>query len=442
MAASGGGAEYWIASFNTGHSDNYGRQLDVTSSDEPVFYLGRSSATFGEQGPAWGKLDNTASNLVVKQITSGSGNLYMNYCVDIDSSDNIRVAYRDDAAGTLYTGLATFNSSMSSITTHKEVNTGGGNYLFTVDGSGNFYVAERNDQLAGDDAATLAKYNSSYTKQWGNFSDYTGSIENYYGDVAVNSSGRIYGIGRNSNGNETHINSYTGDNVGFVGITNDTSGTDPLYQSIEIDSNDRVVASMYATNETNYSSPLNKEGIHVTVWNSSHVKQWHKVFLSAGNAPQSFGMTIDSQDNIYVVGSHSGPNRGVVLKLDSSGNYVWGKYFTNSSAVIQTIQDVRVDSNDDLYLYASTSATTKIIYYPGDESVPDGTYGNYTITDIPANSGNTTVAGGSGLTMVTSSLTGGNVSKFRSGGGSSFNNMGSRTLNDETSSVTQSTEII
>lgn len=439
MMAAAGGAEYWIAEFNIGHSDNNGRQLAVTSSDEPVFYLGRN---YSEQGPAWGKLDNTANNLVVKQITSGSGNLFMNWCIDIDSSDNIRVAYRDDQAGTLYTGLATFNSSMSSITTHKEVNTGGGNYLFTVDGSGNFYVAERNDQLVGDDAGTLAKYNSSYTKQWGNFSDYTGTIENYYGDVAVNSSGRIYGIGRNSNGNETHINSYTGDNLGFVGITNDTTGTNPLYQSIEIDSNDRVAVSMYATNETNYSpGVLNKEGIHVTVWNSSHVKQWHKAFLSGGNVPQCIGMTIDSQDNIYVVGSHSGPNRGVVLKLDSSGNYVWGKYFTSSGNVIQTIQDVRVDSNDDIYLYASTSATTKIIYYPGDESVPDGTYGDYTITDIPANSGNTTVAGGSGLTMVTSGLTGGTVGKFRSAGGSSFNNL-SRTLNDKTSSVTQTTEIL
>jgi hypothetical protein len=197
----------------------------------------------------------------------------------------------------------------------------------TLDSSENLYVAGySNTPSIGTDASGvqsahgmfLAKYNSSGDQSWAVRFDAVQecsgcSADFQHNEVALDSSGNIYIIGQT--------------NSSFEGETN-----------------------------------LNYHDAFLIKTNSSGVKQWAKQFGGTG-VDGGRGITIDSNDNIYVTGyassvmdpsltSVSGSHAVFVQKYDTSGNVGWTKQiFTSASDYPEAIAN---DSSGNVYVVGSS----------------------------------------------------------------------------------------
>ena len=113
-----------------------------------------------------------------------------------------------------------------------------------------------------------------------------------------------------------------------------------------------------------------------------------------GGLCQAFGVTIDNNGNIYVTGFFSGPNDfdpgpgvfnlmdggsfdGFVLKLDSSGDFVWAKNVVNGSGQDYSLS-VNVDSNGNVYTTGRYRFTADFDPGPGTFNLSSNT-GTYDV---------------------------------------------------------------
>ena len=129
-----------------------------------------------------------------------------------------------------------------------------------------------------------------------------------------------------------------------------------------------------------WGSPINPHSggsdIFVAKFSSTGVRLWN-TFVGGTSIDQGFGMAVDGNGNVYVVGDsfshwgspvnpYSGGGDALVVKLDSSGMYLWHTYLGGTG--VDTGVDVAVESNGDVYLIENSTATwgTPINAHVGD----------------------------------------------------------------------------
>jgi hypothetical protein len=115
---------------------------------------------------------------------------------------------------------------------------------------------------------------------------------------------------------------------------------------------------------------------------SSGNLQWRK-FYGSGNGSigeTGYGIAVDSNDNVYVTGyslgswgsptrAHSGNRDIVVIKLDSSGVYQWHTFL--GSGYNDIGYGIAIDGSDNVYVTGSSSATwgTPLNTYNGGDDI-------------------------------------------------------------------------
>ena len=269
-----------------------------------------------------------------------------------DSSDN----------STTWSGTQQLGTSSSDI----------GNGV-TVDSSDNIYVTGYTtggldgNTNSGDDDLILVKYNSSGTKQWTKQLG-TSSSDIGYG-VTVDSSDNIYVTGytdggldgnTSSGGSDLFLLKYNSSGTKQWTKQLGTSSSDIGY-GVTVDSSDNIYVTGYTDGGLDGNTSSGGSDLFLLKYNSSGTKQWTKQ-LGTSSTDIGTGVTVDSSDNIYVMGETSGGLDGntssglsdlFLVKYNSSGTKQWTQQLGTSSSDIG--QEVTVDSSDNIYVTGYTS---------------------------------------------------------------------------------------
>ncbi len=148
----------------------------------------------------------------------------------------------------------------------------------------------------------------------------------------------------------------------FYGSGNDDSGW-----SIAVDGGGNVYVSGYSYDTWNGpagESPLHvhsgSSNLFVLKLNSSGAYLWHTFYGSGSD-----GIAVDGNGNVYITGgssaswgsplhAHSGGYDRVVLKLGTNGAYQWHTFYESTSEIYGAIA---VDGNGNVYITGGSSAT-------------------------------------------------------------------------------------
>jgi len=346
--AAGGGLAYWLSTLG-GASSDIGRSVDFDSLGN-AYALGSSeSSGQGAADVLLVKYDTLGA--VQWQRTLGGASTDIGRSVSIDSSDNIYVAGLTASAGAGEEDflLAKFNTS-GTLQWQRVLGTALGDFLGSVevDSSGNVYLAgySANDFL-------LAKYNSSGTIQWQRTLGGAGS------DLA-------FGVAIDSNDNP-HIFGYTTSTgagaLDFLLAKYNSSGTiqwqrilggagNDIGRAVSIDSADNVYVTGRGDNGGNGNDFL------IAKYNSSGTIQWQK-FLGGTGDEDATGITLDSNDNLFVGGYSSNPAGDyefLAAKYDTAGTIQWqrtlGIVGSNSFMI-----GIKTDSENSVYFIGQTPGT-------------------------------------------------------------------------------------
>lgn len=263
------GTQMINAKYNSNGSVDWQRGLNNSASaaaDVPRGAAADSSGNlYGCGYRAIYKYDSSGTIQWQKNITSTAA-IAIWRSIEVDSSGNIYVIRAGDlgpsSSFTVYK-----MSSTPAITWQRQVNAVYGWYLsdsaVSVDSSGNVYVTASESNDMGIAYAVLMKFNSSGTIQW---------------------SRKI---------------------TAPAGIS--------AARSVIIDSSDNVYVSFAYSPNT-----------YITKFNSSGTEQWSR-YINLVVTDGLFGMSIDSSNNIYLVGGFvpSADSRVFIAKYNSSGTLQW-----------------------------------------------------------------------------------------------------------------------
>ncbi|MFX0104714.1 MAG: NosD domain-containing protein [Candidatus Hodarchaeota archaeon] len=204
----------------------------------------------------------------------------------------------------------------------------------------------------------LVKYDSSGTQLWNKTWSKNSHDETY--DIVLDSENNIYSAGRTGPYGTTgkvmlliKFNS-TGDEIWH----RDWGGSNEQgARAIGLDSNEDIYVTGRASNNDTF---LRK-------YNSSGDLQWSREWGGGGsgyeNWPGVYGMTIDSEDNIYITGRTINLGPGgmdmFLLKYNTTGDLQWAETWGYSGD--ERGYDVELDSNNDLFV-TCFSSSTNILY--------------------------------------------------------------------------------
>ena len=143
--------------------------------------------------------------------------------------------------------------------------------------------------------------------------------------------------------------------------TLDGSSTQLAYD-VAVDSSDNVYIGGYTT-VSGYGYFL------LAKYNSSGTLQWNKKIGGSSTTDYGRSVTVDSSDNIYVGGVSTGGGVGVydsyLVKYNSSGTYQWQKALGTSGQQIN-IQGMTSDSSDNVYVIGTYSSSYFFAKYDSD----------------------------------------------------------------------------
>jgi len=331
------------------------------------------------------------------QMSSSPSSSNSDKTFTVDPSDNlsrgttyktrVTTGVKDSAGNTLgseyetSSGFTTWSGTQQLGTSSGDTKTDG----VTVDSSGNIYVTGYtsggldNNTNSGNTDIFLVKYNSSGVKQW---TKQLGTSTSDAGTgVTVDSSGNIYVTGSTKGGLDGNSNT-AGSSWDFFLVKYNSSGvkqwteqygnvaaevlgvggyyTD-FGQGVTVDSSDNI----YVTGTINYGG----NDIFLVKFYDNGTKQWTKLLgtssddrVALGFGEIMDGVTVDSSDNIYVVGSTKGgmdnnTNSGgwdfFLVKFNSSGTKQWTQQLGTSSTDYGNA--VAVDSSDNIYVTGTTA---------------------------------------------------------------------------------------
>ena len=130
---------------------------------------------------------------------------------------------------------------------------------------------------------------------------------------------------------------------------------------VTVDSSENIYVTGYTDGGLDGNTSSGGSDLFLLKYNSSGTKQWTKQ-LGTSSTDIGTGVTVDSSDNIYVMGETSGgldgnTNSGgqdiFLVKYNSSGTKQWTQQLGTSSSDIG--QEVTVDSSDNIYVTGYTS---------------------------------------------------------------------------------------
>ena len=300
-----------------------------------------------------------------------TGNAETGYSSTVDSDDNIYVVGSGNTAGVtsavlLYkynsNGVMQWNRLISDTTSASSDDIGFG---VSVDLSQNVYVTGvfnlGNISAAGYRRVMLLKFDSSGNKLYekGLRNTTTSTTSTGY-DIVLDSSGNIYTTG--NMGTQLLLVKY--DNSGTIQwiyrLANEASSLgSSVGRTIRINSSGDLVISgqkgiVGPSTGVEYSIPF--IAIFDTAGNLLSQKRLVRTAGTLGtNDSEAYSMTLDVSDNIYQTGYvgegvGAGVNGPYVVKYDSSGNFVWGKAFQNSTtAGNYPASGVAVDNAGNIY---------------------------------------------------------------------------------------------
>jgi len=229
----------------------------------------------------------------------------------------------------------------------------------------------------------LIKMDQNGTYQWHTFYD------GYAQDIVVDSSGNIYVIGLSAAAwtgpsGEQPLNEFQGSEIQFTTFVLKLSanGEYVWHTFYESEANAMVIddeGSVYITGEAGKTwtgpsgeSPLNEpdsHGIYVLKLATDGAYEWH-TFYGSESVNMGTGIAINSNGFIYISGfsqrSWNGSGgelplnehnnlsgNGFLLKLDSTGEYVWHTFY-GLSDLGNYHHEVSLDINDNVYLLGSS----------------------------------------------------------------------------------------
>jgi hypothetical protein len=224
---------------------------------------------------------------------------------------------------------------------------------------------------AGSSDVFLVKHNSLGSKVWAR---QLGTNEGDYGEgVTVDSSGNVYVVGQTYAGLDGQ--SHYGLNDGFV-IKYDSSGNKQWvkqfgtisfdeFQDVVIDS----LGNIYIAGKTFGDMFGQVDGTGddfdfiIIKLDSSGNQVWGKQ-LGTHEEDIAFGIDTDSYGNVYIAGYvsadytgvHHGWNDGFITKFDSSGNEIWKKQFGSIGDMNDRVFSIKV-KYDHIYIAAYAQGT-------------------------------------------------------------------------------------
>jgi hypothetical protein len=225
----------------------------------------------------------------------------------------------------------------------------------SLDVDGNLYVAYAEGSFGNN--CRVTKYNSSGVVQWqkrytgmGNISGiYCDSINGIFvygsanespGIIKIDSSGAIIWQ------KNVYRSAFSGSTINDIKVSPST-GDIYCVASISVES-------------------YNVLGLYVIKFNSSGVLQWGRRMYDTLNYITTYGngICLDSSDNVYAIGftdnSNTGRRDAEIISYSSVGNYRWNATYSATGAVIPMYQ-ATIDSSNNIYVvgYSRASGATQ-----------------------------------------------------------------------------------
>ena len=276
-----------------------------------------------------------------------SGNVYVTGTTTSDGpggNDLLVAKYDKD-------GVIQWQRALGGSTAYRDDDTG---RMITVDSSGNIYVVGTTNSTDGYNSMMIAKYNSSGSIQWQRTLGTSSTQERGTG-ITIDSSGNVFVCGETTKGI---------DYIGAIVAKYDSSGTLQWQRTLD-DSSTQVAYDVAIDSSDNvyiggYTVISGYQYYMVAKYNNSGTLQWQRSFGGGNTTSTGRSITIDSSDNIYVGGVSTGGGVGVydsiLIKYNSSGTFQWQRALGTSGQQIN-IQGMTSDSSDNVYIIGSNSSS-------------------------------------------------------------------------------------
>lgn len=346
----GAAADYGInTSYETTLVNSRARDANKSSTSGDVTSLTGSqlvsSDALGEESEQLGITTTIPSSPLTDwtEIYSGIG-YDRPFEVAVDSGGNVIVAGRQDVGGDFDWRIVKYNESGGQ----KWVQTfdsGGGEDAprgVAVDSNNNVIAVGYTDNVSPR-SWRVAKYDSQGNRIWS--SEYTSKDgESRAYSVTTDSKDNIIvsGLYKNSTDDDWRVVKYnsSGDRQ-WVRTFDSGNGNDGSY-AITVDNNDNVIAVGYRYNGNDYDWRIAK-------YNSTGDKRWAEIYDSGNGGDFAYDVATDSQQNIVVVGRkiESSDRDWRTAKYNASGSILWKRVYDGGNGN-DGPRGVTIDSKDNI----------------------------------------------------------------------------------------------
>jgi len=350
-AAGAGGKNYWAFSATDSATNTYAYGIDIDSSGNSYI-----CGSFGNAEMLLMKVNSSGS--IVWQVTLSD--FYVTaFSVKLDSSGNIYVCGFSLISGLGYQALITKYNSSGVFQWARTIGNNSGlpdiASSVDIDSSGNVYIVGSFMPYSPNyDDLFIIKFDSSGNQLWQK--SYDDGQRTVGTSIKLDSSNNIYCCGTR--------NVFGSSNYQAILMKCNSAGAilwqkslDSAYtdngQSVILDNAGYVYICGYTTGVTPGTSFIAK-------YDTSGNLIWQRV-LSGASGSGLKSLTFDSSNNIYAVGTGDTANSALLVKYNSSGVLQWQRTLKLSSGNNNSFNAVKIDSNQNVYCVGSQYNGTRYL---------------------------------------------------------------------------------